>query len=215
MARFAGGRIVGVTIACLAMGVAIWSGREAVRMNSDFQRWLVARPMESAVDLSQPGETTVPFRQTCGTSHGEALLLQCDLDDQSVVGLEEAFRDLAAEFVVRDSNGSEIESADVNAQTVFSWDGMILLALIDPFREGEYVATLNVTSGAPALADKKQTMFVQYQLCGLEQMPAVVAGAVAVGAGVIGIVSLACVLPGLLQDGFRRRAACSDASQPD
>jgi hypothetical protein len=80
-----------------------------------------------------------------------------------------------------------------------------------PFRTGEHVATVRVDSGAPALADKEQTIYVEYQLCGLEQMPAVIAGGFAFGAGLIGLVSAICVLPGLLRDGFWHNAATRSA----
>jgi hypothetical protein len=32
-------------------------------LDAEFHQALDARPMETAIDLSQPGETTVPFRQ--------------------------------------------------------------------------------------------------------------------------------------------------------
>ena len=54
------------------------------------------------------------------------------------------------------------------------------------------------------LAGREQTIYAEYQLCGLEQLPAIIAGAFATGAGVIGVVAAVCVLPGLLRCGIWR-----------
>jgi hypothetical protein len=71
-----------------------------------------------------------------------------------------------------------------------------------PFRTGDYVVTIRVDSGAAALAEKQQTIYAKYQFCGLEQMPATIAGAIAFGAGIIGLVAAVCLLPGLLRRGI-------------
>lgn len=211
MQRIAIGRIVGLLIAIFGIGASIWCARDAIRMNAEFHQWFVARPMETAIDLSQSGETVVPFDQTCSISHGEALYLTCDLDDESKQNTEELFKDLSGNVVIKDSDGNEIESVKINNRTVQYRDGMIMLNGFVPFRNGDYVATIRVDTGAAALADKQQTVYAKYQLCGLEEMPAMISGAFAFGAGVIGLVAAVCVLPGLLRCGIRRDISTDNA----
>ena len=127
MRQIATGRIVGLLIAIIGLGISIWCAREAVRMNAEFHQWLDARPMETAIDLSKVGETTVAFHQTCSISHGEALYLKCDLDDESKQNTEELFADLSGNVVIRDADGDEIESMEINNKTVQYWDGKIML----------------------------------------------------------------------------------------
>ena len=181
-------------------------------MNGEFHQWLTARPMETAVDLSRPGEITVPFQQTCSISHGEAFYFKCDLDGASMEKPEQLFQDLSAKITIKDADGNEIENAKINSATVHNWDDDIILAEIAPFQTGKYVATIRIESGVPALANKQQTVYAKYQFCGVEQVPAVVVGAVAFGAGLIGVVSALCVLPGLLRYGIWRSSPLKSSS---
>lgn len=216
MRQIATGRIFGLLIAIIGVGVAIWCARDAVRMNAEFYQWLDARPMETAIDLSMSGETTVPFHQTCSISHGEALYLDCDLDDDLKKNTEELFAALSGSVVIRDSNGYAIESVKINNKTAQYWDGKILLTGFAPFRNGEYTASIRVDSGVAALVDREQTVYAKYQLCGLEQMPAMIAGAFAFGAGIIGLVATMCVLPGLLRSAIWRTTENAEQSgQPE
>jgi hypothetical protein len=212
MRQIATGRIVGLLIAIIGVSISIWCARDAVRMNGEFHKWLDARPMETAIDLSNPGETTVPFHQTCSISHGEALYLNCDLDDESKHNIQELFTALSGCIVIKDSEGNEIESMKINSQTVQHWDGKIMLTGFAPFRKGQYIATIRVDSGVAALADKEQTIYAKYQLCGLEQMPAMITGAFAFGAGIIGLVAAVSVLPGLLRCGIWRSTKNAEPS---
>jgi len=204
MRQIAISRIVGLLIAVLGVGLSIWCAYHAFRMNAEFHQWLDARPLETAIDLSQPGETTVPFHQTCSISHGEALYLTCDLGGDSKQKLEELFATLTGNVVIKDLNGNEIESVKINNKTVQYWDDEITLTGFAPFRTGDYIATIRVDTGAAALVNKKQTIYAKYQLCGLEKMPAMIAGAFAVGVGIIGLIAASCVLPDLLRCGIWR-----------
>lgn len=204
MRRLATGRIIGLLIAIAGTGVAIWCAYDALQLNAEFNQWLVARPMETPIDLSQPGETSVPFHQTCSISHGEALCLKCDLPDGAKRDLEELFKDLSATVAIKDADGSEIQVAKIDRTTVHHWADEIILAGLARFRNGEYIADIRVESGAANLSGKQQMIYAKYQLCGLERMPATIAGALAVGAGIVGLVSVACVLPGLWRAGIWR-----------
>ncbi len=202
--RIAVGRIIGLVVAAIGIGFSIYFAREAMRMNAEFHEWLQTRPMETVIDLSKAGETTVPFNQACSISHGEDLYLKCDLDDTVKENPEALLKGLSATVVISDSGGEEIETLMINNKTAHHWDGKVILAGFAPFRRGNYVATIRIDSGAPTLANKAQTIYAKYQLCGLEQMPAMVAGGFALGAGIIGFVSAVCVIPGLLTGGSFR-----------
>jgi hypothetical protein len=193
-------------LAIAAIGLAIVWARYALRMSENFRAWLEARPMETAIDLSQPGEISVPFRQTCSIAHGEGLYLQGDFDETRQEQ-QELLEGLSGVVVLVDAEGREIESLKISGTGAHFEDGKILLADFVPFRVGDYVARIRIESGASALAGREQTIYARYHLCGLEQLPARVASALALGAGIIGLVSAVCVLPGLLTHGFVRDAS--------
>ena len=159
MRRIAIGRSVGLLIALVGVSLSVWLACDALRMNAEFHQWLSARPLETAIDLSEPGETTVPFHQTCSSSHGEALFFECDSLAVAKQTPEELFKGLAASVVIKDVNGDEVETVAINIKTIHHWDGQLQLAGFAPFRIGEYVATIRVDSGirlSPTLG--KQSM---------------------------------------------------------
>ena len=202
MRRIATGRIVGLVIAILGLSASAWWACVAVQMYADLEQWLIARPIETAVDLSQPGEIARPFHQTCNTSCKEALYLDCDLDARKNV--QDLFKGLSGSVVIKDLEGNEIKTVPISDESVSYWQGKLLLAQFTPFRKGDYVATIHINSGASALMDKQQTLYAKYELCGIERMPAMIVGVGAFGAGLIGVVAAVCVLPGLMRSGIRR-----------
>jgi len=198
------GRCIGLALAIVCLCVSIWLGREALRMNADFHRWIVDRPMQTEIDLSQPAETVVPFRQTCSSSHGESLCLSLgpdhDLSEDSLNLLEE----LSGTLVISDSHNVEVASANFSERTAWLRDDQLVLANLDTFQRGDFVARIRIESGAPALAGKQQTLYARYQLCGLEQMPAVVAGVLTIVSLLVTAATACFVLPGLYRYGFRQ-----------
>jgi hypothetical protein len=108
MQRIAIGRFVGLLLALIGIALSIWFARDAVQRNADFHEWLVARPMETEIDLSTPGETTVPFHQTCSISHGEALYFDCDLEEVAKRKPEEVFKGLSGNVTIKDADGHEV-----------------------------------------------------------------------------------------------------------
>lgn len=140
-------------------------------MNLEVHEWQVFRPIETSVDLSRPGETTAPFRQTCDISHGELLVLECDLDQASSQNVAKLLDGLYADFAVKRSDGTEVEAIKLNIETVQYLDGDIMLANFPVVPKGDYIATLRVESGAPALAGREQKLVAKYALCGLEELP--------------------------------------------
>lgn len=201
MQRLAVGRIVGLVLSVVAIGAAIWCAMLSARRNAEFHQWERDRPMETAIDLSQPGQVTVPFRQTCGISHGEALCLQCEIDRDADERFQKAFAGLSAKVVIRDAAGREIESRPIDVESVHVWSDQIVLAGLAPFARGDYLATIEIKSGAAALAGRPQVVYAVYQLCGMEQVPAIVWGVFGVAAGLIGVVFGVCVVPGLMRHG--------------
>jgi hypothetical protein len=201
--RFAIGRLIGLLVAIAGIGGSIFLARKALKLNAEYHNWVSARPMQSAVDLSTPGELTVPFHQTCSTSHGETLYFSCECTDGKDDGPEARLRDLAATFVIRDAQGEVVEQVEINESTISVWNGRVQLAGFLPFRRGAYTATLTVKEGAPALAGCRQSLHAEYQLCGLEAMPAVIMAAFSAGSGLIGLIAALSVLPRLIHHGLQ------------
>lgn len=206
MRQIANTRIIGLLFGVTCVGASLWYGREALRLDAEFHEWLVARPAETTIDLSRPGVTTVPFRQTCDVSHGEALCLQTDLENDPTEDLEQTFADLSGTIVIHDLNGNQIQSAEINSETVHRWNGDITLTGFAPFRKGDYSLTIRVDSGASALSNQQQVIFAKYQLCGLERMPAMITGAFALATGLLGLVVVSCAAPGLIRSGIYRES---------
>lgn len=204
---FAIGRIIGTLLTAIGIGLSVYCACEAWRMSAEFDESIVARPMEAAIDLSRPGETKASFHQTYSISHFENFFLQCELDKEALQNPQEFFKGLSGEVVIKNSSGETIETAELNEKTVQNWDDRIKLAGLSPFRKGDYTATIHIVSGVPALAGKQQTIYAQYELCGLEKLPAQIFYVFAFGSGFIGLISAVCVLPGLLQNGFWRKAS--------
>ncbi len=68
---------------------------------------------------------------------------------------------------------------------------------IYPFRKGIYTLRLTIESGAPALRDVSQQLVARYELCGLEEIPAVVCAGFAAGCLVLLAITLAVVRWGI------------------
>lgn len=206
MRRVSIGRIVALILAVGFLGVAGWCGVEAWFWGSSFYEWLEARPTEMMVDLSQSGTTTAAFHQTCSIAHGEVIYLECELSVESGEGIAELFDGLSGSLAIVDQTGTEVERFEIDSSTVWMGDRELMLVRFKPFPTGDYTMSLQIDSGAASLAGNPVKMFARYQLCGLEQAPAVINGVIAFVAGFIGIVLLAWVMPALLQEGIWGRA---------
>jgi len=73
-------RIVALAIAAGLVFVTVHSVIAWRRLDREFLEWIDARPTRMSVDLSRPCRITGPFKQTCSTSHGEALYLTLQSD---------------------------------------------------------------------------------------------------------------------------------------
>lgn len=219
MRKLAIGRIIGLIIALVLISIAYSFGAAAFRFKENFQEWIVARPMETTIDLSQPGKVSIPFHQTCSVSHSELIALQCDIKDEEGNVPDGLLTGLSASIVITDAEGSEIESRELvhygvhprNDRMIQNMTGEIILADIPTFRTGNYTATIIVEDGVTALADYPQTIYARYQLCGCEQIPVYTLGFVSFVIGTIGLIVLMIVFPGLLRFGFWRSIATDEA----
>jgi hypothetical protein len=202
--KFAIGRTVGLLLGVFALGNAAVFYRSFLQAKANFESWQTARPTELQVDLSKLGKTTMPFHQTCSCSHGEGIFLKLKATGQESNGAPaKSLEDLSAVLVISDAKGDEVQSVELAPPD--SNDGSDpMLARFHPFATGEYRATLRVSCGAKALAGTEQTLYAKYLLCGLEMVPGEIARLIACGLGLIGIIAVACSLPGLLRHGFWR-----------
>ena len=206
MRPIAYGRIVGLIVATAGLGTSAYFARESARLNAEFHQWLDDRPMQAEVDLSKPGEISVPFRQTCSVSHGEAIYLSVTPPLDSYPKPDSLLYELSAKIIIKDREGNEIIDSEIAGKRAQRRDGEtdILLAFFYPFSKGDYTATIHVDSGVAELAGKQQVLYAKYFLCGLEQFPAIIAGVFSFVSGAIGLIAAVVVLPGLWRQGFRR-----------
>lgn len=201
MRRLAKLRIFGITIAILGVFLAIYWGRVSAQMHADFEQWTTDRPMESAIDLSQPGSITVPFHQTCHAAHAEVICLEIDGDEQ-IENPHEFFQELKGELIVTDGDGEEVERVAIDNESTRIWQDELIIARIYPFAKGQYIAKVNIDHGVTALSGRQQSIFAKYELCGLEAMPASIMGGAAMFAGFLGGIAAFCVAPGLVKNGI-------------
>ena len=213
------GRLFGLLFAMVCLGIATWSGVESSKMYTEFRQWIDAQPMESSIDLSEVGEQTVSFEQTCSSAHGELLSVEffehpgsrVSQPEINVLGVEESgrrestetvstdwFAGLSGSISIHDTAGKEVHRADFTADSVQSWDGQFVLTILRPFEVGSYQATIRVKSPAVALHDKPHRTSAAYHLCGLEQLPSLVAGAISFFTGLIGITITLSVVPAIM-----------------
>ncbi len=210
MRKIAIGRLVGVLLAIAGISVSVWTGSAALSWNAAVNQCRAARPMLAAIDLSTPGKTTVPFAQTCSMAHGESLNAEVASDGLSASDIEALFIGLRGRIIISDFASVQVDAADFGGHVLY-YDDQVQLAWLGRFPEGHYLATIHVDSGAPGLAHRKHTVFAKYHLCGLENMPTLVGGALALGSGFIGLTSAAFVGPSLVRSGVWRRDHAEDA----
>lgn len=212
MPKIAVWRMIGLLLAIVGIGEGIFFALEARRIYTGYFQWMDARPFEMTVDFSKPGNVVAPFVQTCQSAHSEDVFFDCpELTEQQLENVEFLFVGLQAEMRIEDKGGAVVERIAVNSGTVYYANGKVVLASFYPFKRGDYQVLLDVNSGAQALAGKSQTIYAKYMLCGLEIMPAYLAGIIALVAIIVGVVSAVGCVPGLLRYGVK--SAPTDASQ--
>jgi hypothetical protein len=217
--------MLGLLLTALALGIAGVTGYAGYRYNRAVHAWETARPLETEIDLSQPGAVTVPFEQTCSVSHGEGLFLDCDLRGDTGQVPENVLEGLVGFLVITNAAGEEIvrrslmddeddeDDVQPDEPIVYRYlaSGEIMLVNLPTFAAGTYSATITVDQPAPALAGHRQTVYARYQLCGLEQMSVVMFGFVAFCAGFVTLVIGSFTVPAFCREGIWKKIVVEQA----
>lgn len=203
MRNLAFGRLFGLSLAVISLVGAVVFVKASFYFNSQFQQWTTARPLETTIDLSRPGTLTVPFHQTCSVSHGECMMLECDLGEEQEATLEELLQGFSGSIVIKDQTGEEVVNQRLNIHQAYGLlNREIVLVDLPTFSAGDYQATISVETGVPALADYPQIVYAKYLLCGMEQMPGVMAGIYAFCASVVCLIAGLVVIPDFCRFGI-------------
>lgn len=185
-------RPIGRIIACVIAGVLVVAGAfflvEAYRIRQEFYRQSETRPLDLAVDLSQPGEFTAPFKQTWQACHGQAINLHVPTNALAGVSPADLLASLDFTWQIADADGKVV--ADNDSASDLLWDNKpygdtIPLAYFWPVDLGEYTFSCSVVTGAPVLVGLEQHLVCQYQPCGLEMLAAVFCTGIGIAALVI------------------------------
>lgn len=160
--RIAVGRTIGLVLAAAGIAVSAKCASDCIRLNAEFHRWAIARPMDIEADFSKPGEIAVPFQQTCSISHGESVCLQITPPLDELYEPAQLLDDLSGRIVIRDSTGREIERGVFGATTIRRRAAGETIVLTDfaPFATGDYVVTVSVDQGSPELKDRRQRLYI-------------------------------------------------------
>ncbi|MCA9016250.1 MAG: hypothetical protein KDA77_13040 [Planctomycetaceae bacterium] len=213
MRTLAIGRIFGLLLTVISLVGAVVFVKASFYFNSQFQQWTTARPLETTIDLSRPGTVTVPFHQTCSVSHGECMMLECDLGEEQEATLEERLQGLSGSIVIKDQTGKEVVNQRLNVHQAYGLlNREIVLVDLPTFSTGNYQATISVETGVPVLADYPQIVYAKYLLCGMEQMPGVMAGIFAFCAGVVCLIAGLVVIPGFCRFGLWKNKTAEQVS---
>lgn len=197
-------RIIGAAVAITLLGVSLSSGLACRTRHRELTEWQVARPMSVEIDLSKPGEFDTRFRQTCAVSHGEIVLLDVAPPVAFDEDVNELFQGLVAVMTVFDAFGEVVLKEPIKAAQL--QDGgdkpSLVLTRFYPFPIGDYTARISVESGAAGLAQRRQTLYAQYQLCGLEGFPMLIAGIVSFISFIPGLITAVVVTRGFAKYGW-------------
>jgi hypothetical protein len=196
-------RIVWLLIAATLIVATLYFAIDYQRKDRDFYECLDARPAAVTVDLSQPGKSTAPFKQTCALAHGEALYLVLPVATLTTQSVAQLLDGLDATITITDTHGNQvIRTKFTDFEVGTSSTDPILLSHFDPFQNGDYVIAIDVAEGAPALLGSKQTVFAKYELCGMERLPATFAAVLSFACGIPGALVAMLVIPGLVKHGI-------------
>jgi hypothetical protein len=198
------GRIVACVIAAILIATTLYFTTEWYRLGRDLDECADARPVSVAVDFSRPGTIRAPFKQAYTLPDGEAFYLAMPFDIPVARALE-LLRGLDGTITITDSEGNEILVKTISPEAPETTAaGPILLADFVPFAKGDYTVTIDITTGAPALAGTQQTLFAKYEMCGFEPMPVMLAAFLAILCAVPAVVLTAFLTVGFVRRGIRR-----------
>jgi hypothetical protein len=200
--RWTVGRIIRLILLAAATVMTVSLVRSCYRERARLEACQHARPMELAVDLSEPGEYAAPYHQTCAVAHGAVLALHLDPALPGDVEVNALLKPLTGQIRFTDIAGQEMDTTQIDGQYVLhlTEDRHVIelgwLSLRVP--DGEYMAHVRAERGVAGLAGYQQTLFVRYHLCGMESLPVLISGVMAGAAGFVALILAAFTIPVLL-----------------
>ncbi len=133
-------------------------------MVGTFRGWVKARPLDIAVDVSQPGEFSGQFIPRCPIAFRYRLLLVLppSLADRSAS--EDLLAGMEAHLSVMDPHGSELpDLKERPVQPAHRTPGKpIALERFAPFPKETYTLRLTISQGAKALSGTQQRLILKY-----------------------------------------------------
>jgi hypothetical protein len=196
--RVSVGRIICAVLAAILIAVTVFYAREWYKWGRELHECADARPASLAVDLSKPGRFTTPLNQFSTLPDAEGFYLSLGPTPGSAPGsdpttpgsaptipgsppqsesIEELFEGLEGTITIVDQEGTEVLATSILpiCPSEKVTEEPILIAFFIPFAKGSYIATIDITSGAPALAGVEQTLYAAYDIVGFEFIPGMIA----------------------------------------
>ena len=172
--RSRGKTIAWVVAALLATGGVVFLLLGNIAKNQ-FYEIIDAKPLDTAVDFSRPGEFSSALHQTCGMCDSQGLWLV--VPGRILEGSEplELLAPLKAECRIVDAQGNEVVSETITGASLsrrFPSEDEMCVWSFAPFPEGEYTVHVKVLEGVPQLAGMNQRLVARYELCGCALIPA-------------------------------------------
>ena len=195
------GRLFGAAVAAALIAVTVYLAVESRWMYRVVEEAAAARPVSVPIDLSRPGKTTAPLKQTYGSSCHEALFLELLDGDAEERSPDEPLEGLRGTVTITDQAGREVVSVPMPG----GMSGTV--ADFTPMPVGEYELTIEVIQGAPALSGREQRLVGEYVMCGIDRMPAQFTAWLAIAAGVASLVLSLNVILGFARFGRAARTS--------
>jgi hypothetical protein len=203
-------RIVGAAFTLLASGFAIYMAITSYHSYQEFHALQVAEPVHFAADLSKVGMYEGPFNQTSRLAHGESIMLKLPAEPRGELPDYSVLEGLQIKGIIVTADGEEMTAFESVPDPTESWSlpgEDIRLAMIPTIPVGQYTLRLHVIDPAPALADKQQIVSAKYDICGMEELPALLAKVLAIAASIPALIVGLVTFIGWKHHGWRKQPA--------
>ncbi len=164
----------------------------------DFHSWQTAEPIRLSVDLSKTNTYSAGFTQTCSNAHSQVLRLETGKTFTNEEDAVACVAGLKGRLRIEGHGREGLSNTDFSDVSFVASSGMDPqdhawrpAVRFYPFRKGIYTLHLEIESDAPALRDVPQQLVARYELCGLEEMPAMVCAGLALACLVLLAMTLA------------------------
>jgi hypothetical protein len=175
------------------------------------------------IDLSKAGDHSVSFH--LADSHFQTLNIFFEIgdDDKKTIDVQKALKridgvvkikDLSSNKVVQELWLSDIDESDFLLPTTSiskPFDNILLPGLEAYLEDGEYDCTLYIYKGDPNYVGKKQFLLAQKLICGMEYLPAAIAGVAALISWGLGCVLILIIA--IIRIVKRRRRLATDCNK--